>query len=149
MMKAKRYTHYPIPYALLVSRICEYKGVDVSIEAFQSSHSRNKIGSYVLCQMGFILQGNTYFHRDDVGNPKEEDEDQEMDDVQDEAGPSTPTLANHSYSLESLFRPLSDMSLLQASRHEEVCSLLRRLNYRVHALEGLVQPLYVDDSDES
>ncbi|WVZ05560.1 hypothetical protein V8G54_018906, partial [Vigna mungo] len=98
---------------------------------------------------GFILQGNTYVHRNDVGNPEEEDEDQEMDDVQDEAGPSTLASVNHFYSLKSLSRQLFDMSLLQASRHEEVCSLLRGLNGRIHSLEGLVQPLDVDYSDES
>ncbi|WVY90428.1 hypothetical protein V8G54_035942 [Vigna mungo] len=70
MMKAKRYTHYPLPYALLVSRICEYKGVYVATEAFQSTHPGNKI-----------------------------------------SGP--PSNRIH------LARQLSDMSLLQAFRHEE------------------------------
>ncbi|KOM37437.1 hypothetical protein LR48_Vigan03g081900 [Vigna angularis] len=113
MMKAKRYIHYPLPYALLVSRIC-----------------------------------NTYIHRDDVGYPEDEDEDEdkEMDDIQHKARPSAST--SLSYSLEILSKQLSDMSLRQASRHEEVCSLTRGLDDRVHALEGLVQPLGVDDSDE-
>ncbi|KOM38305.1 hypothetical protein LR48_Vigan03g168700 [Vigna angularis] len=70
-----------------VLRICEYKEVDVFGEAFQSTHNGSKIGNSSLCQMGFILQGNTYIHRDDVGNPIEEDEDQQMDDILDEARP--------------------------------------------------------------
>ncbi|KOM49564.1 hypothetical protein LR48_Vigan08g039100 [Vigna angularis] len=68
----------------------KYKGIDVSTEAFQNTHPENEIGSYALYQMGFILQGNTYVPRDDGVNPKDEDDDQEIDDVQDEAGPSTP-----------------------------------------------------------
>ncbi|KOM31161.1 hypothetical protein LR48_Vigan01g071600 [Vigna angularis] len=39
MMKAKMFPYYPLSYALLVSRICEYKGVDVSREVFQSTHN--------------------------------------------------------------------------------------------------------------
>ncbi|KOM50069.1 hypothetical protein LR48_Vigan08g089600 [Vigna angularis] len=68
MMTAKSYTHYPLPYALLISRICKYKGVDVLTEAFQSTHPDNKICGSGLRQMGFILQGNTYIHRTGVGN---------------------------------------------------------------------------------
>ncbi|WVZ13167.1 hypothetical protein V8G54_017697 [Vigna mungo] len=150
MMKVKRYTHYPLPYALLVSRICEYKGVDVSTEAFHNTHPKNKIGSSALPHMGFILQGNTYIHRDDVGNLEEEDEDHEIDDVQDEAGPSAPALVNHSYFLESLSRQLSNISIFQCSIFRlEVCSILRGLDDRVHAREGLIQLLDADDSDES
>ncbi|WVZ26559.1 hypothetical protein V8G54_005103 [Vigna mungo] len=104
MMKAKKYTHYPLPYALLVSRICEYKRVDVFTEVFQSTHPKSQIRSSSLRQMGFILQGNTYVHHDDVGNPEDEDEDQEIDDIQDAARPSAPTPANDSYSSESLSR---------------------------------------------
>ncbi|WVZ18673.1 hypothetical protein V8G54_005995 [Vigna mungo] len=76
-----------------------------------------------------------------------DDDDQEMDDIKDEARPFAS--ASHSYSLENLSRQLSDMSVLQASRHEEICSLIRGLNDGVHALEGLAQPLDVDDSDEN
>lgn len=34
MMKAKGFTHYHFSYALLVSGVCEYKGVHVSNETF-------------------------------------------------------------------------------------------------------------------
>ncbi|KOM55370.1 hypothetical protein LR48_Vigan10g126200 [Vigna angularis] len=126
----------------------EYKGVDVLTEAFQSTHPGNKIDSSGHLQMGLVLQGNTYVHHDDVGNPNDKDDDEEMVDVPDEAGSFAPASPNQSYSLESLPRQLSNMYLLQASRHEEVCSLLRGLDDRVHTLEGLVQPLDADDSDE-
>lgn len=98
--------------------------------------------------MQFVLRGNTYVHRDDVGNPKHEDEDQHMDDIHDEEGPPAPVPVIFFYSLESMSRQLCDMSLLQVSRQEEVCSLLKSLDDRVQVLEDLVQPLDDGDSDE-
>ncbi|WVY95337.1 hypothetical protein V8G54_034425 [Vigna mungo] len=76
IMKAKRYPQYPLPYALLVSRICEYKGVNTFGEASQRTHNESKIRATYLHHM-FILQGNTYIHRDDIGNPEDKDEDQQ------------------------------------------------------------------------
>lgn len=79
--------------------------------------------------MDFVLQRNTYVHYDDIGNPDEEYKDQHMVDALDIAIPSTsaPALASSFYSLESIFRQLSDISALQTSRHEKVWSLLRNL----------------------
>ncbi|WVZ03900.1 hypothetical protein V8G54_024706 [Vigna mungo] len=104
-------------------------------------------GSSSLHQMGFILEGNTYIHRDDVKNLEDKDEDQQMNGIQDEVGLFAATPTSSYYFLESLSWQLSDMSLLQDSRHEEVYSLLKSLNDRVHALEHLVQPLDDGDSD--
>ncbi|WVZ15357.1 hypothetical protein V8G54_012923 [Vigna mungo] len=94
--------------------------------------------------MGFVLQGNTYLHQDDIGNLDDEDEDKQMADTLDIAGPFTLdlvlALVGSSYSLESIYKQLFDISVLQASRHEEVYSLLRNLDVRVHVLEELVNP---------
>ncbi|WVZ03899.1 hypothetical protein V8G54_024705 [Vigna mungo] len=98
-------------------------------------------------EISFILQGNTYIHRDDVKNLEDKDVDQQMNDIQDEAGLFAATPTSSYYSLESLSRQLSHMSLLQACRHEEVYSLLKSLDDRVHALEHLVQPLDDGHSD--
>ena len=37
MLKAKRYPQYPIPYCLLISRICEYKGVNIVGQLFDNA----------------------------------------------------------------------------------------------------------------
>lgn len=75
-MKAKRYLQYPLPYALLVSRICEYGEVNTFGESSQSTHNGSKIRATYLRHIGFILQGNTYIYHVDIGNPEDEDEDQ-------------------------------------------------------------------------
>ncbi|BAT75780.1 hypothetical protein VIGAN_01369900 [Vigna angularis var. angularis] len=62
------------------------------------------------------------------------DEDQQMADAPDIAKPSAPAPASSSYSLESIFRQLSEMSTLQASRHKEVCSLIRNIDFRIQSM---------------
>jgi len=43
MLKAKRLPQYPLPYSLLISRICEYKGVNVFDEQSHKTTEANKI----------------------------------------------------------------------------------------------------------
>jgi len=43
MLKAKRYPQYRLPYSLLISRICEYKGVDTTGELCPSTIRANEI----------------------------------------------------------------------------------------------------------
>ena len=43
MLKAKRLPQYPLLYSLLISRICEYKGVNVSDEQSHKTTEANKI----------------------------------------------------------------------------------------------------------
>lgn len=62
--------------------------------------------------MGFILQGNTYLHHDDIGNLDDEDEDKQMADTPDITGPFALALVGSSYSLESISRQLYDISVL-------------------------------------
>ncbi|WVZ25721.1 hypothetical protein V8G54_004265 [Vigna mungo] len=103
MYKAKRLDAVPLPYPLLVSQICEYKGVDVSNEHYETVLPGHKIGDHSLRQIGFIRQGNSYDHSDDVGGQAIEDEDEDiyMLDPTHVAGPSQ---VNEEYSLESLSR---------------------------------------------
>ncbi|WVZ12556.1 hypothetical protein V8G54_017086, partial [Vigna mungo] len=141
---------YSLPYALLVSIICEYKGVNTSGEASQSTYNESGIGATSLRQIGFVLQGNTYIYRDDIGNSIDEDKDQQMADAPNIAGSSAhaPTLTSFSYCLESISRQLSKISTLQASRHEEVCSYFRNLDIRVQVLEDHINPIDDQSSDE-
>ena len=43
MLKAKRFPRYPLPYSLLISRIFEYKGVNVSDKQSHKTTKANKI----------------------------------------------------------------------------------------------------------
>lgn len=81
--------------------------------------------------MGFILQENTYVHRDDIRNSDDEEEDQKVANALYIVEPCALAPTDSSYSLESIFRQLLDMSALRASRHEDVCSLLRNLDVMV------------------
>ncbi|WVZ09950.1 hypothetical protein V8G54_014480 [Vigna mungo] len=54
MYKAKRLDAAPLPYPLLVSHICEYKGVNVFNEHYETVLPGHKIGDNSLRQMGII-----------------------------------------------------------------------------------------------
>ncbi|CAJ1965412.1 unnamed protein product [Sphenostylis stenocarpa] len=81
MLKAKRHPTFKIPYALLISRILEYKGV-------------------TLTQLQMVRVNNIYVHKDDVPNIDADDEvsDEEMppvakfpsDQIQNAGTSSTP-----------------------------------------------------------
>ncbi|KOM25230.1 hypothetical protein LR48_Vigan62s000700 [Vigna angularis] len=57
-LKAKKYHAYHLPYALLISRILEYKGVSVDGEHTQVIQSiGTEIGETTFWQMGFLASG--------------------------------------------------------------------------------------------
>ncbi|KOM47557.1 hypothetical protein LR48_Vigan07g126100 [Vigna angularis] len=141
MFKAKRLDFSPLPYPLLVSRICEYKGVDISNERAERVLPNHKTGDNFLRQMGFLKQGNVYIHADDVDAPADEDEeDIPMPDPTHIAGPSQ---EQEEFSMASLSRKLSEMARLQNVRHEEICTHLKNIDERISGLEKHFQ-----DSDE-
>ncbi|KOM48094.1 hypothetical protein LR48_Vigan07g179800 [Vigna angularis] len=139
----------PLPYPLLVSQICEYKGVDITNENHETVLPGHKVGDNSLRQMGLIKQGQSYLHPEDAieGNEDEAD-DIPMPDPTNVAGPSQ---VHEEYSLESLSRQMTEMTRLQTEmmniqniRHEEICAHLRNLDTRV---SGLEQHLF-SESDE-
>ena len=75
ILKAKRYLQYPLPYSLLISRICEYKGVDTTGELCQSTVRANEIAESSLKQLKLVPPSNTYVHRNDMPNYEAEDEE--------------------------------------------------------------------------
>ncbi|KOM25211.1 hypothetical protein LR48_Vigan54s000800 [Vigna angularis] len=145
MLKAKRSDLAPLPYPLLVSKICEYKGVDISNEHFEHVLPGHKIGENSLRQMGFIQQGLSYIHPEDaIGEQASEDDDANipMPDPTNVAGPSQ---IHEDYSLESLSRQITEMARLQNTRHEEICTHLKNLDNRI---SGLERHFNSDESDE-
>lgn len=76
-MKAQRYPVYHLPYALLVFRILEYKGVNVDGKnscAIQVAGS--EIGETTLRKMGFVARANIFVHKDEADH---DDEDGDVD----------------------------------------------------------------------
>ncbi|XP_022638142.1 uncharacterized protein LOC111241882 [Vigna radiata var. radiata] len=152
MFKAKRLDAAPLPYPLLVSQICVYKGVDISNEHYESVLLGHRVGDNSLRQMGFLKQGDSYVHPDDVAGvqaDEEEDADNPMPDPTNVVGTSQ---VNEKYSLESLSRQMSEMARLQNemmhiqnTRHEEICTHLRNLDTRI---SGLERHFNSDESDE-
>ncbi|WVY90732.1 hypothetical protein V8G54_036246 [Vigna mungo] len=142
MFKAKRLDVAPLPYPLLVSQICEYKGVDVSNEHYETVLPGHRIGDNSLRQMGFIKQGDSYVDPEGAAGvqvDEEEDADVHMPEPTNVAGPSR---VNEDYSLESLSRQMSEMARLQHemmaiqnTRHEEICTHLKSLDERISGLE--------------
>jgi len=75
MLKAKWLPQYPLPYSLLIYRICEYKGVNTSDEQFHRTTNTNKISQNLLKQMKFIPLGDTYDHKDEMLQYDNEEEE--------------------------------------------------------------------------
>jgi len=66
MFKARKLTQYPLPYFLLISRICEYKQVPTEQELRQSTSLSNEISHTYLEQMKIVPFGGGYVHKDDM-----------------------------------------------------------------------------------
>ena len=155
MLKAKRLPQYPLPYSLLISRVCEYKGVTVSDEHSHKTTATNKITENSLKQMKYFPFGNTYIHKDDM--PPSDNEEEENPPT----APITPVDTNigsssgvsgSSSSLEdhilNLNQRFEEFFLLSTHRHEEVTSLIRGLDSRISNLEHKFDK-YEEDDDMS
>jgi len=142
MLKAKRLPQYPLSYSLLISRICEYKGVNVSDEQSHNTTEANKIAENSLKQMKFIPFGNTYIHKDDMPPSDHEEEENPptapIPPVDTNIGASS-GVGGSSSSLEdhilNLNQRLEEFFLLSTHRHEEVTGIIRRLDSRISNLE--------------
>ncbi|KOM57435.1 hypothetical protein LR48_Vigan11g046800 [Vigna angularis] len=131
MVKAKKSHSYQFPYALLISRILEYKGVNVEGELVQAIQAvGSEIGYTTFRQMGFITRGRVLIHKDDDHPDEDEDDDIDTHMVEpvsaaapSDASPSTMP-SSSSLSLEEHFARLSkqleDMSLAQRTHFEEI-----------------------------
>jgi len=127
---------------LLISRICEYKGVNVSDEQSHKTTEANKIAENSLKQMKFIPFGNTYIHKDDMPSlDNEEEENPPTAPIppfdtnirpSSGVGGSPSSLEDH---ILNLNQRLEEFFLLSTHRHGEVTSLIRGLDSRISNLE--------------
>jgi len=155
MLKAKRLPQYPLSYYLLISRICEYKGVNVSNEQSHKTTTTNKIAENSLKQMKFIPFGNTYIHKDDM--PPSDNEEEENPPTapippvdtnigsSSGVGGSSSSLKDHILNLNQRFE---EFFLLSTHRHEEVIGLIRGLDSRISNIEHKFDK-YEEDDDMS
>ncbi|KOM55972.1 hypothetical protein LR48_Vigan10g186400 [Vigna angularis] len=139
MVKAKKSHSYQFPYALLISRILEFKGVPVEGELVQTIEAvGSEIGDTTFRQMGFITRGRVLIHKDDDHPDVDEDDDMDihMADLvsvvaPSDAGPSN-IPSSSSTSMEEHFARLSkqleDMSLAQKTHFEEICEWQRSVD---------------------
>ena len=155
MLKAKRYPQYPLPYSLLISRICEYKGVDTTGELCQSTLHANEIAESSLKQLKLVPLCDTYVHRDDMPNYDAEDEELPPTDP---IPPATQNVGSSSgvgssFSIEdniaNMNKRLEELFLLSTSRHEEVVGLIRGIDTRISNLENRFDEEFTHDDDMS
>ncbi|KOM56658.1 hypothetical protein LR48_Vigan10g255000 [Vigna angularis] len=130
MVKAKKYSSFHFPYALLISRILEYKGVSVDGELTTSIQAiGTEIGETTFRQMGFVARGRVIIHKDDDHHENVNDDmDAHMvDPVQTatsiDAGPShmpsTSSLTMEEH-FAHLSKQLEDMRLFQQTHFERI-----------------------------
>ncbi|KOM37865.1 hypothetical protein LR48_Vigan03g124700 [Vigna angularis] len=131
MVKAKKSHSYQFPYALLISRILEFKGVPVEGELVQTIEAvGSEIGDTTFRQMRFLTRDRVRIHKDDDHPDVDEDDDMDthMADPVSAAAPSDVGPSNipfsSSTSMEEHFARLSkqleDMSLAQKTHFEEI-----------------------------
>ncbi|KOM37794.1 hypothetical protein LR48_Vigan03g117600 [Vigna angularis] len=128
--KAKKYNSYHFPYALLISRILEYKGVSVEGELTQAIQAiGTEIGETTFCQMGFVARGHMLIHKDDDHQDNDNDDmDAHMADPVQAADPADagPSHMPSSSSLTveehfaNLFKQLEDMRIAQQAHFEQI-----------------------------
>ncbi|KAG2399312.1 uncharacterized protein HKW66_Vig0082060 [Vigna angularis] len=154
IVRAKRYDRSHLPYPLLISLICVYKGVDVTGEKHLSVLRSHEIEESALHQMGFIRQGNMFVRAEDDIAPEddasaEEDQDIPMPHPTNVAGPSHPP---QEYSLESISRQIADMASMQQSRMDDMMAYhaLRydAIDNHLKEIDDKLAKLYVPDSDD-
>ncbi|KAG2380886.1 uncharacterized protein HKW66_Vig0202590 [Vigna angularis] len=151
MVRAKRYDRTHLPYPLLISLICVYKGVDVTREKFLNVLPTHQIEESALHQMGFIRQGNMFVRAegDNAQDADESDEAIPMPDPTDVAGPSHPP---QEYSLESISRQIEAMTYMQQTRMDDMMAYhtLRydEINTHLKEIDDKLAKLYVPDSDD-
>ncbi|KAG2405984.1 uncharacterized protein HKW66_Vig0052390 [Vigna angularis] len=154
IVRAKRYDRSHLPYPLLISLICVYKGVDVTGEKHLSVLRSHEIEESTLHQMGFIRQGNMFVRAEDDIAPEddasaEEDEDLPMPHPTNVAGPSHPP---QEYSLESISRQIADMASMHQSRMDDMMAYhaLRydAIDNHLKEIDDKLAKLYVPDSDD-
>jgi len=155
MLKAKWLPQYPLPYSLLISRICEYKGVKISDEQFHRTTDANKVVDNSLKHMKFILFGNTYIQKDEMPHSENEKEENPYTDlvhpINTNIGSSS-GVGGSSSSLEdnilNLNQRLEELFLLSIVRHEEVTDLIRGLDSRISNLENRFDDEFTHENND-
>lgn len=145
MLIVKRFSIYPLPYSLLISRICDYKKVSTNEEKVQHTRALNKIGQGELKQVGFIYHGNVFIHKGDVST-KDNEDDEGLPHAPPVVGSSSFVDASSSSiykNIANINRRMEEMFLLHASRHEEVYILIRNLDNTVTNIETQLGALFV------
>ncbi|KOM50151.1 hypothetical protein LR48_Vigan08g097800 [Vigna angularis] len=154
IVHAKRYDRAHLPYPLLISLICVYKGVDVMGEKFLSVLPTHQIEESALHQMGFIRQGNMFVRAEgdnaqDAEESAEEDEAIPMPHPTNVAGPSHPP---QEYSLESISRQIEAMAFMQQTRMDDMMAYHTRrydeINTHLKEIDDKLAKLYVPNSDD-
>jgi len=155
ILKAKRYLQYPLPYSLLISRICEYKGVDTTGELCQSTVRANEIAESSLKQLKLVPPSNTYVHRNDMPNYEAEDEELPPTDPISPAAQNVGSSSGvgSSFSIEdniaNMNKRLEELFLLSNSRHQEVVGLIKEIDTRIFHLEHIFDEEFTHDDDIS
>ncbi|KOM43498.1 hypothetical protein LR48_Vigan05g110200 [Vigna angularis] len=137
MFKARKYTSYHLPYALLISRILEYQGISVEGELTQAIQEiGTKIGETTFRQMGFVARGRVIIHKDD---DHQDDDNDDMDaHMADPVQAVAPTNAGHSHMPSSssltmedhfanLSKQLEDMRLAQQAHIEQIYEFYNKI----------------------
>ncbi|WVZ18150.1 hypothetical protein V8G54_005472 [Vigna mungo] len=154
IVRAIRYGRASLPYPLLISKILEYRGVDVTGEECVHVLPSNKIGESTLRQMGIILQGNHYVFPEEVGalvneDIDEDDQEAQMPDPTNVVGSSQPP---PQYSLESISRKIEMMATMQQTRMDEMMAFHNRrydeITSHLHEIDSKLAKMYIPDSED-
>uniref|UniRef100_A0A151UHB8 Uncharacterized protein n=1 Tax=Cajanus cajan TaxID=3821 RepID=A0A151UHB8_CAJCA len=125
MWKARQKEDGPIPYALLLSKIFEVAGVDLSGERKIIFHASNKIAKSSLHHMGMLKQEDKWVFKGDVPPTPEPATDEDGVPSQDEDQPPQ-VEAEPSRESEAEPKPFSPFEQIMINKMDAVMEMSRR-----------------------
>uniref|UniRef100_A0A151UH91 Uncharacterized protein n=1 Tax=Cajanus cajan TaxID=3821 RepID=A0A151UH91_CAJCA len=125
MWKARRKEDGPIPYALLLSKIFEKAGVDLTGEKKITLHASNKIEKSSLHHMGMLKQEDKWVFKGDVPAAPEPTTDEDGVPSHDEDQPPQ-VKAKPDREQEAEPKPFSPIEQIMINKLDDVMEMSRR-----------------------
>ncbi|CAJ1965414.1 unnamed protein product [Sphenostylis stenocarpa] len=156
MLKAKRHPTFKIPYALLISHILKYKGVNVEGEQAVRTTNSNRMLDSTLTKLQMVRVNNIYVHKDNAPNMAEnaEDSDEEMVAAVEFPTENIHTAGTSSAppSMEDMFfdmnKRMQEFFTISEERHEEIIRRISDVDDRVCNLEDKFDAQFNSDASE-
>ena len=149
MLKSKRLADYRFPYAILVSKVIDYFGIDVTNERNDPIKAVSEIDTSTLTKMGFHKIEDKWMVLKEK-DPQAEHEDEDEAVPMDDDSPTTQSEHEHRGEPMSMFERqvlyrLDVMSAEQRSYFETTHARFQHLDDQIEGVQAQLVELYYKD----